>query len=95
MSYPPYGNKFKPAPKSGVRVAIGPGAWDFAEAFRRIPNGWSIPIMVLPEGEAASYFTWPSDSGPALIYERGEAKGKLPSEEASDRISTGVTNCGC
>jgi len=69
---PPYGRDFKPVPKSGVRVAIGLGAWELAESLSSIPNGWSIPTMVLPEGEAASNFTWPSDGGPALIYEIGE-----------------------
>ncbi|MCH9005262.1 MAG: hypothetical protein IH838_08235 [Proteobacteria bacterium] len=65
---PPYGRDFQPVPKSGVRVAIGPGAWDFAKEHH-------VPILVLPVGEPASNFTWPSDGGPALVHERGEAKG--------------------
>ena len=62
---PPYGRDFQPAPKSGVKVAIGSSAWDFAE------NHY-YPIMVLPEGQPASNFTWPSNGGPALIHERGD-----------------------
>ena len=61
---PPYGKLFQPVPKSGVRVAIGPGAWDFAKDHY-------CPIMVLPEDVPAQLFTWPSDKRPALIHERG------------------------
>ena len=65
MRLPPYGQLFQTIPKSGVRVAIGPDAWDFAKRHYH-------PIMVLPEGQPASNFTWPSDGGPALIHERGD-----------------------
>ena len=78
---PPFGRDFQPVPKTGVRVAIGPGVWDFAQAQRNIPNGWNIPVMVLPVGEDAKSFIWPSDGLPALIYEKGEAKGDKQARE--------------
>ena len=64
MKLPPYGKKFKPVPRSGVRVAIGPGAWEFAK------NHYH-PIMVLPDDADPNAFGWPSDGEPALIHERG------------------------
>ena len=73
MRLPPYGQLFQPVPKSGVRVAIGPDAWNFAKKHY-------YPIMVLPEGQPAPNFTWPSDGGPALIHERGDYNdGRLDS----------------
>jgi len=81
MKLPPFGKRFQPVPPSGVRVAVGPGAWGFAQTKRNIPNGWDIPVMVLPDGEDAKLFTWPSDGFPALIYEKGEAKGDKQSRE--------------
>jgi hypothetical protein len=78
---PPYGRGFQPVPRTGVRVAMGPDAWEFANTYRRIPNEWRIPIMVLPNGEHADSFVWPSDGGPALIYEKGEAKGDSRARE--------------
>jgi hypothetical protein len=61
---PPFGKQFRPVPGGGVRVATGPGAWDFAKKHGH-------PIMVLPENTEASDFDWPSDGNPALIHERG------------------------
>ena len=61
---PPFGKLFQPVPLSGVRVAIGPGAWDFAKRH-------SHPIMVLPEDEVPGDRAWPLDGRAALIYERG------------------------
>ena len=40
-------------------------AEDFAENHH-------APIMVLPDGESAGQYRWPSDGMPALIHERGE-----------------------
>lgn len=64
MMLPPYGKQFQPVPPSGVRVAIGPAAWQFAE---RHPH----PIMVLPSDSRPCDFRWPSDGKPALVHERG------------------------
>jgi hypothetical protein len=89
MKHPPFGKQFQPAPPSGVRVAIGPGAWDFAKELGNIPNGWNIPIMVLSECEAASNFTWPSDGGPALIYEIGEYNDDRLDELAGELLRAG------
>lgn len=65
---PPFGKQFRPVPRSGIQVALGAGAWAFAKA--RI-----APIMVLPDGHDAREFSWPSNVGPALVFERGEPKG--------------------
>ncbi len=62
---PPFGKQFEPVPRSGIRVAIGPGAWDFVKTQRK-------PTMVLPDDANPEDFWWPSDGGPALIFERGE-----------------------
>ena len=65
MKAPPFGKQFQPVPTSGVRVAIGPTAWDFQKMHQ-------VPIMVLPNDVNPDDFEWPSDGKPALIYERGE-----------------------
>jgi len=63
-TFAPFGKQFKPVPPSGVRVAIGPGAWDFQKKHH-------VPIMVLPDDANPEDFGWPSDGKPALIHERG------------------------
>ena len=65
MRLPPFGKQFQPVPPSGVRVAIGPGAWEFQQKHH-------MPIMVLPDDAVPEDFVWPSDGKPALIHERGE-----------------------
>ncbi len=65
MKLSPFGKQFDPVPRSGVRVAVGPSAWDFVKTQRQ-------PIMVLPDDANADDFQWPSDGKPALIYERGD-----------------------
>ena len=65
MRLPPFGKQFQPVPPSGVRVAIGPGAWGKAKAH-------TFPIMVLPQDKTPGEYRWPSDGGPALIFECGE-----------------------
>ncbi len=65
MRLPPFGKRFQPVPCSGVRVAMGPTAWDKAEAH-------TFPIMVLPQDKNPGEYRWPSDGGPALIFECGE-----------------------
>ena len=62
---PPFGKQFQSVPPSGVRVAIGPGAWDLQKKHH-------IPVMVLPDDAIPDDFQWPSDGGPALIFECGE-----------------------
>ncbi len=64
MRLPPFGKQFQCVPTSGVRVAIGPGAWDFQKKHH-------VPIMVLPDDASPQIFRWPSDGKPALIHERG------------------------
>ncbi len=64
MKLPPYGTQFQPVPSSGVRVCVGPGAWDFQKKHHR-------PILVLPDDADPGDFGWPSDGKPALIHERG------------------------
>ena len=65
MKLPPFGKQFQPVPPSGVRVAVGPGAWNFQKKHH-------VPIMVLPDDANPEDFGWPSDGKPALIHERGE-----------------------
>ena len=62
---PPFGKQFQPVPLSGVRVCLGPGAWDFQKKHH-------VPIMVLPDDANPEDFGWPSDGKPALIHERGD-----------------------
>ena len=64
MKLAPFGKQFQPVPPSGVRVAIGPGAWDFQKKQRH-------PTLVLPDDANPEDFGWPSDGKPALIHERG------------------------
>ena len=63
-TFAPFGRQFQPVPPSGVRVAIGPGAWNFEKKHH-------VPIMVLPNGANPDDFKWPSDGKPALVHERG------------------------
>jgi len=64
MRLPPFGKQFQPVPPSGVRVCLGPTAWDFQEKHH-------CPILVLPDDADPADFEWPSDGKPALIHERG------------------------
>ena len=70
MNLPPFGKQFQPVPRSGVRVAIGPGAWDFAKKHYH-------PCMVSPTAVADEKsfrrddFSWPVDDRPALVFECG------------------------
>jgi len=62
--FAPFGRQFQPVPPSGVRVCLGPTAWDFQKEHH-------VPIMVLPDDTNPDDFKWPSDGKPALIHERG------------------------
>ena len=62
---PPFGKQFQPVPRSGVRVAVGPSAWEFVKTQQH-------PTMVLPDDANPDDFQWPSDGKPALIHERGD-----------------------
>lgn len=63
---PPFGKQYLNLhPDSGVRVAIGFGAWDFANAAR--PGR----VMVLPAGTSPTTFRWPVNGQPALVHELG------------------------
>ena len=68
MRLPSFGKQFQPVPSSGVRVAIGPGSWDYQKKYQK----YQAPIMVLPDDANPDDFQWPSDGGAALIFERGE-----------------------
>ena len=82
---PPYGKQFQPAPASGVRVAIGPGAWKFAQTHCH-------PIMVLPDDTKPSDFVWPSDGYPALIHERGQYDDAQLYATASALLNVGASS---
>ena len=83
---PPFGKQFKPVPRSGVRVAIGPGAWNFAKKH-------SQPIMVLPVDDQASNYWWPSDGCVALIHERGSYDDERLDSMAQALLQAGAPSC--
>lgn len=80
---PPYGKEFQPVPNTGIRVALGPDAWNFAEKHH-------APIMVLPDGAVAVQYRWPSDGMPALIHERGEYNDDRLGELAGALLRAGA-----
>ena len=82
---PPYSQCFRSVPETGVRVAIGTDAWNFAKRHH-------VPIMVLPEGGAPSSYDWPGDGRPALIYERGECNDKLLDKMAYELLRAGASS---
>ena len=84
MKLPPFGKLFQAVPRSGVRVAVGPGAWDFVKT--------QPPTMVLPDDANADDFQWPSNGGPALIHERGEANNKRLKELATALLLAGASS---
>ena len=85
MRLPPFAKLFQPVPRSGVRVAIGPDAWDFAKKHY-------YPIMVLPTGTPACVFKWPSDGGPALIHERGDYNDDRLDSLANSLLMAGASS---
>jgi len=80
---PPFGKQFKSSQKSGIRVAIGPSAWGKAKAH-------AFPIMVLPQDKSPSEYRWPSDGGPALIFECGEFN-----DDRLDSMAAALLRAGC
>ena len=85
MRLPPFGKQFHPVPKSGIRVAIGPGAWSFQKRHH-------CPIMVLPEDESPPSFTWPCDGKPALLHERGDYNDDRLDEMARELLRAGASS---
>ena len=85
MRLPPYGKQFVPVPTSGVRVAVGPGAWEMT-------NGNRFPVMVLPQGEDASSFTWPCDNRPALVFETGQPDDRTLEGLARELLIAGASS---
>jgi len=80
---PPFGKNFQPVPSSGVRVAIGETAWAFQKRHH-------VPIMVLPQDKAPSEYRWPTDGGPALIFECGEYN-----DDRLDSMAAALLRAGC
>ena len=85
MRSPPFGKLFKPIPPSGVRVAIGPGAWGKAKAH-------AFPIMVLPQDKNPGQYRWPSDGAPALIFECGEYNDARLDSMAATLLRAGASS---
>lgn len=85
MSLPPFGKQFQTVPPSGVRVAIGPGAWDFQKKHH-------VPILVLPDDADPEDFGWPKDSRPALIHERGTYDDDRLSKMAKALLRAGASS---
>ena len=82
---PPFGKSFLPVPSSGLRVACGRTAWEFAEIHIH-------PIMVLPYGDDPRRYRWPSDGTPALIYERGNYDDEQLDSLASELLKAGASS---
>ena len=79
---PPYGKDyFRELPRTGVQVAIGPHAWDFAERM-------SFIVMVLPMGADPFEFNWPKSDG-AILHERGDFN-----DELLERMATALLIAG-
>jgi len=85
MKLPPFGKQLKPVPPTGVRVAIGPTAWDFQKRHH-------APIMVLPDDANPEDFGWPSDGKPALIHERGEYNDSRLTSMAGALLRAGASS---
>ena len=83
MKLAAFGKQFQPVPPSGVRVAIGPTAWEKA-------NAHAFPIMVLPQDKNPEEYRWPSDGEPALIFECGEYN-----DDRLDSIAAALLREGC
>ena len=81
----PFGKQFRPVPRSGVRVAIGPGAWEFAKIQTQ-------PTLVLPDDANADDFQWPSDGKPALIHERGDYNDERLDSLANALLKAGASS---
>ena len=84
-SLPPFGNDFQPVPPSGIRVAIGPGAWNFQKKHH-------APIMLLPDDANPDDFGWPSDGKPVLIHERGTYDDSRLREMARALLRAGASS---
>ena len=82
---PPFGKNFRQIPASGVRVAIGPGAWSFVKTHHR-------PIMVLPDDSEPNDFLWPSDGKTALVYERGPCDDNRLQQMAEALLLAGASS---
>ncbi len=82
---PPFGKQFQPIPRSGVRAAIGPGAWDFQKKHH-------VPILVLPDDANPEDFGWPSDGKPALIHERGDYNDSRLTSMAGALLRAGASS---
>ena len=65
MPLPPYGRQFVDViPSSGIRVWIGPSAWDRAKRC-------GYPAMVLPDETDPAEYRWPVESEGVLVFEHG------------------------
>ena len=63
---PPFGKQYlDERPRSGIQIALGPAAWDFAKMM-------SFIVMVLPAGADPFDFTWPTSDG-VIVHECGQS----------------------
>ncbi len=85
MTLPPFGKQFEPVPSSGVRVCLGPGAWDFQKRHH-------CPILVLPDDANPEDFGWPSDGKAALIHERGDYNDSRLTSMAEALLRAGASS---
>ena len=85
LPLPAYGKQFQAVPRTGVQIAIGPGAWNFQKRHH-------CPIMVLPNDGNPNDFTWPSDGNAALIHERGQYDDEKLKAMASALLNAGASS---
>ena len=85
LPLPPYGKLFSRRQKSGIRVALGPRAYDKADAH-------AFPIMVLPQDKSPREYRWPSDGEPALVHERGTYDDDLLDSMAQALLQAGASS---
>ena len=79
---PPFGQQYMDElPRSGVEVAMGLTASDFAKMQPRI-------VMVLPFGADPFEFKWPMSDG-AYLHERGQFDDKSLTEMATALLVAG------
>ena len=84
MMLPPYAKQYlEQRPSAGIWVAIGNGAWQFAQVR-------TFPVMVLPDDSEPSDYEWPSNGQPALIHERGELNDERLHAMAKELILAGA-----
>ena len=81
---PPFGKQWlRKPPSAGLVVAIGPDAWDTAQAR-------SYTCVALPEDRDPSEYRWPTNHKAALILESGPGDDVLLHHTAIELLRVGA-----